>query len=60
MRVVPTELFSDENAEWIKYELKKRVGDGLNIDIQIVHSIELEKSGKFKSVISEYKPHRSS
>jgi len=60
VRVVPTELFSDENAEWIKYELKKRVGDGLNIDIQIVHSIELEKSGKFKSVISEYKPHRSS
>jgi len=55
LRIIPDENFSDKDGDAVVSELKKRLGENVHIDIDIVDRIERTKSGKFRSVISKVK-----
>jgi phenylacetate-CoA ligase len=56
IRMVVDESFTQEDEDNLKYELHKRVGEGIDITILKVNEIPKDKNGKFKSVISNVKP----
>ena len=55
VRVVATEDFSVEDEVEIRTRMWKRLGSNVNINIEMVDSIERSASGKFKAVISKVK-----
>lgn len=52
--VEPDLNYSEDMGSTLKAEMKKRVGDGLVINLKIVDKISKERNGKFKPVISKY------
>ena len=52
VNIVKEQGFVDDIAETLKKELKRRMGDDVEISIVYVESIPRTKSGKFRSVIS--------
>lgn len=50
--IVKDESFGENEKKDLLYEIKKRTGDVMNININYVHEIPKEKNGKFRSVIS--------
>jgi len=55
LNIVPDDGFNKKDGQAIVSELKKRLGEGVYIDIKIVDEIERTRSGKFRSVISKVK-----
>jgi len=55
VRVVPWSGYSEKDSKHLLNEFSKRLGEGMEIQIQIVNKIEREKNGKFKAVISKVK-----
>ena len=53
VRVVPAADYSEQHRNWIMYEIGKRMGRGLEVDVEAVSSIPRTASGKFKAVIRE-------
>lgn len=51
--IVPNKKFSNGSIEPIKKNIIDMVGSPINIDIELCESIPLNKSGKFKWIISE-------
>lgn len=51
--VVPAEGFSARDAEHIRGGLRQRLGRDLDVRVQLVRAIALEKSGKYRCVISD-------
>ena len=56
VRVVPEADFGVENKKWIENELTKRVGNDVPVVVSEVEQIERGANGKFRAVISHYKP----
>lgn len=54
--IVPTESFGSEERVWLSNELKKRLGEDIEITIDLVDELQKEINGKFKAVISKFKP----
>lgn len=55
LKLVPDKDYSSDHGETLKRELIKRVGTGIDISIVLLDSIEKERNGKFRPVISYYK-----
>lgn len=55
LRLVPDEFYTDQHGDALKHELIKRLGNELDISITLLETIEKEKNGKFKPVISRFK-----
>ena len=55
LKIVPDDDYDEKDGRAVVLELKKRLGDNVHIDIDIVDEIERTKSGKFRSVISNVK-----
>lgn len=53
IEVVVNETFSEDKKGYIKREFKRRLGDAVAVDIEIVDKIYPEKSGKYRYVISK-------
>ena len=53
LNIVPDDDFNEKDGHSVVSELKKRLGENVHIDINIVDQIERTKSGKFRSVISK-------
>lgn len=51
--IVPDRGFSEDDAEHIRRGLRQRLGEELTVRVRLVRQINLEKSGKFRSVISD-------
>jgi len=51
--VVPAEGFSARDAEHIRGGLRRRLGRDIDVHVQLVRAIALEKSGKYRCVISD-------
>ncbi len=51
--VTETGLLSDDMSETIIGDFKKRLGEKVTIELEVVTKIEAEKSGKFRYVISK-------
>ena len=60
VRVVPTEQFGDEDRNAIVRELRRRVGDDLEISFRPLDSLVRSKTGKFKAVISDIEEAKTS
>jgi phenylacetate-CoA ligase len=56
LRIVPDSTYKDLNGENLLYELKKRVGDDTPTKLVILNSLDKGKNGKFRPVISQYRP----
>ncbi|WP_143512730.1 phenylacetate--CoA ligase family protein [Vreelandella utahensis] len=54
--VVPDHGFTKNEENRLQYELRKRVGADTEIEILAVDTIEREKNGKFRAVVSEFEP----
>jgi phenylacetate-CoA ligase len=52
VKIVKNDKFSKKDSEHIKNEIKKKMGDSVEIEIEIVDNIPLSKSGKRRFVIS--------
>lgn len=52
----PSDSFCTKNLSWLEYELRKRMGDGIGIMINLVSEIPKDKNGKFRAVESHYRP----
>ena len=55
IRLVASDAYTDRDGELLIGALRERLGDGVNIRIERVESLERTKSGKFKWVISHVK-----
>jgi phenylacetate-CoA ligase len=53
VRIVPTEYFSQDESSKLIEDLRKCVGDTINIQIQPVNEISRTKDGKFRFVVSD-------
>ncbi len=56
IKLVTTPLFSDTDRNWLTGEMQRRVGTGLDVNIELVDSIARQPNGKFKAVESRYRP----
>jgi phenylacetate-CoA ligase len=56
VRLVPRAGFDKEAQRALERELRRRVGDDLEIAYEIVDAIPRLPSGKFRAVVSEVKP----
>ncbi|WP_123635434.1 phenylacetate--CoA ligase family protein [Marinobacter sp. R17] len=54
--VSPEANFNENNEEWLKKELAKRIGDDVSIEIIINPNLLDLKGSKFRSVIGRYNP----
>ena len=52
LKMVTDPAFTERNREDLIYEIRKRTGSEMRIDIEIVDSIPKDENGKFRSVIS--------
>ena len=55
LNIVPDDDFNEKDGHAVVAELKKRLGENVHIEINIVDEIKRTKSGKFRSVISKVK-----
>ena len=53
LRLVADATFGERDREELLYELGKRVGEGMQIDLEFVPFIPKDANGKFRTVISE-------
>jgi phenylacetate-CoA ligase len=51
--VTPNPGFTDADRERIRSRMKRQLGRNIEVDVQVVHSIETENSGKFRQVVSD-------
>lgn len=56
LKVVRAEDFDDEDAQQLRYELYKRLGNEMKIRIDFVEAIPREPNGKFRAVVSRLDP----
>ncbi|MCL7945694.1 hypothetical protein [Marinobacter sp. ATCH36] len=54
--VVPTNVYGNRESEWLRQELEKRLGADVSITIHLVEELGKESNGKFKAVVSNFKP----
>ncbi|MPZ18389.1 MAG: hypothetical protein GEV06_10820 [Luteitalea sp.] len=52
VKLVLVDAFSEVRREKLLYELRKRTGNELRIDLEVVSEIPKESSGKFRAVVS--------
>lgn len=52
IKLIPGESYTSNDGGILKKELRKRVGDSININITLVKHIAKTRTGKFRSVIS--------
>ena len=55
MKIVPGQEFDRSMADRLVGELRKRVGERMTIDVEIVPEIPRTKAGKFRAVVSRLK-----
>ena len=60
VRLVPTEGYTDEDGAAIVHELRARLGPTMDVALVRVPMIERTASGKFKSVVNEYRSRSTS
>jgi phenylacetate-CoA ligase len=53
VRIVPRSGFDNEAQRALEREFRRRIGDDLEIDYEIVDSIQRVPSGKFRAVVSD-------
>ncbi len=53
VRIVPGPAFGDADKAALTRELRRRIGDNMNIEFILVDSIPRTSSGKFKAVVSD-------
>jgi phenylacetate-CoA ligase len=56
LRVVPRETYTKEDEQQLLFELRRRVGPTMQIDISYLERIPREPNGKFRAVISSVHP----
>lgn len=56
VKVVPRPSYSEKDSKLLLDEFKKRLGEDMEIKIQLVDEIPCQKNGKFKAVISKVHP----
>lgn len=54
--IVPTERFTDKHRHILLTALKDRIGESVKIAVEEVEEIEREPNGKYRPVVSFYKP----
>jgi len=52
LKIVPGDNYNREEADVVVYELKKRLGSQVAIEVQVVKEIPRTSAGKFRAVIS--------
>jgi len=52
VRIVPSENFNRKEADFITWEMKKRIGIGACVEIEVVENIPRSSGGKFRAVVS--------
>lgn len=55
LKIVPAEKFNDNDMKTIEKELNEKVGDEIDIEIEIVEDIPLGANGKFRMVNQQLK-----
>jgi phenylacetate-CoA ligase len=50
--IVKKELFGEDEKKDLLYEINKRTGNVMKIELNIVPAIQKDKNGKFRSVVS--------
>lgn len=53
VRIVPNQQYSSEHRDILIYELRERLGDGVDITIELVSKLERSVTGKLRFVVSE-------
>lgn len=53
VRIVPGDRFSGSDRETLVANIKRYVGEGVRVDVELVEDIPREKSGKYRFVISK-------
>jgi phenylacetate-CoA ligase len=53
--VQPSKDFNESTRTWLVYELSKRMGERIEIEVKMVDDIPKEKNAKFKAVESHYR-----
>ncbi len=53
VKIVTDNTYNRDDEKIIQTEFRKRLGQGVHIDIEYVDTIETEKSGKFRYVVSK-------
>jgi phenylacetate-CoA ligase len=56
LKIAAGASFSDRNKTNLLYELRKRIGAEMRIELELVNEISKDKNGKFRSVISKIRP----
>jgi phenylacetate-CoA ligase len=52
VKIVPSDEFTQDHEDTLRRALIERLGDQMQIDVQVVDAIPPERSGKFRWVIS--------
>jgi phenylacetate-CoA ligase len=52
LKIVIDPSFTEKNRDDLLYEVWKRSGSAMKVDIEVVDSIPKSKNGKFRSVVS--------
>lgn len=53
IKLVPSASFGEEHEERLLAGIRERVGEGINLEVEVVEAIPREPSGKFRWVISK-------
>lgn len=53
IKIVKRPSYEDKDSQYLLEEFRKRVGDGMQVEIEFVEAIERTKAGKFRWVISK-------
>ena len=53
LRIVKRNTYSDNDTKYIKKEMKKRLGDGVNLEIQFVDNIPRTPIGKHRFLVQK-------
>lgn len=56
VRIVPTKDYSADDSREVAHRIHQRLGNKVNVEIELVDSIPRTKSGKFQAVISNINP----
>lgn len=54
--IVPTERFTDRHRHILRAALKDRIGESVEITVEEVQEITREPNGKYRPVVSYFKP----
>ena len=58
LKIMPTEEYTQDIGESLISELRMRLGNKIKIAVSLCETIEKQPNGKFRAVISHYKPNR--